>query len=168
MILSLPLLDQRGKRYRDSRFSPCKMKSPYDERNAVGPVFVGNSIVAHERATVVKAPARSASALRRRGCEGHIKRGKRVNRLPALVVVGQSRAQHCHEHCQCCHSGINLARRTVLIFEYYLVFHNLLFFLSVCLVEAQAPVSKHSVVNNCRCQTMVHKRRNVEFGRDQS
>jgi len=28
--------------------------------------------------------------------------------------------------------------------------------------------SKHSVVNNCRCQTMVHKRRNVEFGRDQS
>jgi len=28
--------------------------------------------------------------------------------------------------------------------------------------------AKHSVVNNCRCQTMVHKRRNVEFGRDQS
>jgi len=29
-------------------------------------------------------------------------------------------------------------------------------------------LAKHSVVNNCRCQTMVHKRRNVEFGRDQS
>ena len=38
-------------------------------------------------------------------------------------------------------------------------------------LQAQTPTlvfTKHSVIKNCRCQTREHKRRSVEFGRDQS